>query len=122
MHSTVHYIECPVCRSASIRPVLSAKDYTVSGESFSIWECGQCTVRFTQDAPGEHAIGGYYKSEDYISHTNTSQGVINKLYQAVRKRTLKQKRKLVCKTTSKEHGSLLDLGSGTGAFVKEMKD
>jgi 2-polyprenyl-3-methyl-5-hydroxy-6-metoxy-1,4-benzoquinol methylase len=102
--------------------MLSAKDYTVSGESFSIWECSVCTLRFTQDAPGLDSIGQYYKSEEYISHTNTSRGLINKLYQVVRKRTLRQKRQLVCKVTSKKQGSLLDVGSGTGAFVKEMKD
>lgn len=122
MDSIVHYTHCPVCGSASIKPLFSAKDYTVSGENFSIWECSDCTLRFTQDAPGLDAIGRYYKSEDYISHTNTSRGLINKLYQAVRKRTLKQKRQLVCKTTSKKQGSLLDVGSGTGSFVKEMKD
>jgi 2-polyprenyl-3-methyl-5-hydroxy-6-metoxy-1,4-benzoquinol methylase len=122
INSTIHYTYCPVCASASITPVLRAKDYTVSGEDFSIWECRDCTLRFTQDAPSLNAIGRYYKSEDYISHTNTSRGLINKLYQAVRKRTLKQKRQLVCKTTGKKQGSLLDVGSGTGSFVKEMKD
>jgi 2-polyprenyl-3-methyl-5-hydroxy-6-metoxy-1,4-benzoquinol methylase len=122
MDSTVHYTHCPVCGSASIEPVFSAKDYTVSGEKFSIWQCRECTLRFTQDVPSVHAIGRYYKSEDYISHTNTSRGAVNKLYKAVRKRTLKQKRQLVCKVTSKKQGSLLDVGSGTGSFVKEMKD
>jgi 2-polyprenyl-3-methyl-5-hydroxy-6-metoxy-1,4-benzoquinol methylase len=122
MASTVHYTHCPVCGSASIKPVLSTKDYAVSGESFSIWECNECALRFTQDAPGPEAIGAYYKSENYISHTNTSRGLINKLYQAVRKKTLRQKRRFVCTATSKERGSLLDLGSGTGSFVKEMKD
>jgi len=122
MDSTFHHTHCPVCGSTLIRPVLSAKDYTVSGENFSIWECSDCTLRFTQDAPGLGEIGAYYKSEDYISHTNTSRGLINKLYQAVRKKTLKQKRDLVCKTTAKKKGSLLDVGSGTGSFVTEMKD
>jgi 2-polyprenyl-3-methyl-5-hydroxy-6-metoxy-1,4-benzoquinol methylase len=122
MVSKVHHTQCPVCGSTSIKPVLSAKDHTVSGENFSIWECGTCTLRFTQDAPGLDAIGRYYKAQDYISHTNTSRGLINKLYQAVRKRTLRQKRKLICKTTGMERGSLLDVGSGTGTFVKEMKD
>jgi 2-polyprenyl-3-methyl-5-hydroxy-6-metoxy-1,4-benzoquinol methylase len=122
MDSRVHHTACPVCGATSFSPVLSAKDYTVSGENFLICECGDCTLRFTQDAPALDAIGKYYKSEDYISHTNTSRGLINKLYQTVRKRTLKQKRQLVCKTTHKKQGSLLDVGSGTGSFVKEMKD
>jgi 2-polyprenyl-3-methyl-5-hydroxy-6-metoxy-1,4-benzoquinol methylase len=68
-----------------------------------------------------NTIGGYYKSENYISHTNTSKGFINHLYQIIRKKTLRQKRKLVCKITGRKQGELLDVGSGTGAFVNEMK-
>lgn len=83
-------------------------------------ECTSCCLRFTQDAPDQESIGGYYKSENYISHTNTSKGLINSLYQQVRKRTLKHKRKLVEKVTGVEKGYLLDLGAGTGAFAKEM--
>jgi SAM-dependent methyltransferase len=43
------------------------------------------------------------------------------LYQFVRKRTLKQKRRLIEKATGISNGNLLDVGSGTGAFVNEMK-
>lgn len=121
MDQLIHYTQCPVCGSASLQPVLSAKDYTVSGEQFSIVECGDCTLRFTQDVPSAAAIAPYYKSENYISHTNTSKGLINSLYQSVRKRTLKQKRKLIEKTTGVKTGNLLDVGSGTGAFVGEMQ-
>ena len=96
MNSIVHYTHCPACGSSGIHPVLAAKDNAVSGKLFPIWECADCSLRFTQDAPAANVIGQYYKSEDYISHTNTSAGVINRLYQAVRKKTLKQKRKLVC--------------------------
>lgn len=121
MESTVHYNQCPVCGSSSINSVLSAKDYTVSGKLFDVWQCNNCTLRFTQDVPAENSIGNYYKSENYISHTNTSKGFINQLYQFIRQRTLKQKRKLICKTTGRKSGELLDVGSGTGAFVNEMK-
>ena len=121
MNSIVHYTLCPVCGSSSINPVLSVNDYTVSGKNFSIWQCTDCSLRFTQDVPDMNTIGDYYKSEDYISHTNTSKGLINRLYKITRKKTLRQKRKLVCKETGKKQGSLLDVGSGTGAFVKEMK-
>ena len=101
--------------------MFDTKDYSISGKSFSIWECANCTLRFTQDVPDSNSIGPYYKSENYISHTNTSRGFVNSLYQIVRKRTLRQKRKLICKTTGKQSGILLDVGSGTGAFVNEMK-
>src|SRR5947207_11761964 len=121
MNSTVHYTRCPACDSSLINPVLSARDYTVSGESFSIWQCANCSIRFTQDVPGIDTMGKYYKSENYISHTNTSKGLINRLYQIIRKKTLKQKRKLVSKIAGKKQGEILDVGSGIGAFVNEMK-
>lgn len=121
MKETIHYTHCPVCGAASVQPVLKAKDYTVSAEIFSVCECAACTARFTQDAPTAETIAPYYKSENYISHTNTSKGLINGLYQWVRKRTLKQKRRLVQQETGLVTGTMLDLGSGTGAFAGEMK-
>ena len=121
MGHTIHYTNCPVCGSADIKQVLQAKDHTVSSEIFSILECMHCSLRFTQDVPDASSISPYYKSENYISHTNTSAGLVNRMYQTVRKRTLKQKRKLVKKITEKTKGSLLDIGSGTGAFINEMK-
>jgi len=121
MNSIVHYTHCPACDSLSIKFVFDTRDYSVSGKSFSIWECANCTLRFTQDVPDSSSIGQYYKSENYISHTNTSEGFINQLYQIVRKRTLRKKRLLITKVTGRKSGTLLDVGSGTGAFVNEMK-
>ncbi len=121
MSQLIHYTNCPACGAEALKTILAAKDYTVSNELFTIVECEACTLRFTQDVPDIHSIGPYYKSENYISHTNTSKGFINKLYQSVRKKTLKQKRKLIEKTTGLKTGTLLDVGSGTGAFASEMK-
>lgn len=119
--STIHYINCPVCGSADIKNILSVKDHTVSGETFGIAECSNCTLRFTQDTPDAVSIAPYYKSEDYISHSNTSKGLINGIYQFVRKRTIHAKRKLIEKTANLKKGTLLDVGSGTGSFINEMK-
>jgi SAM-dependent methyltransferase len=120
MSSTIHYTNCPVCNATNIHPVLKVKDHHVSGETFDIWECNDCGLRFTQDVPDENAIARYYQSEDYISHTETSKGLINRLYLLVRKRTLKKKRRMVSAITGLKKGKILDLGSGTGAFVNEM--
>lgn len=116
----IHYSNCPVCNSIDLQFVFAVKDFTVSDEEYKIIECKNCGLRFTQDVPDQASIGSYYKSENYISHSNTSKGLVNSLYQRVRKRTLKQKRKLVEKLTGLNNGFLLDLGAGTGAFANEM--
>jgi hypothetical protein len=41
----------------------------------------------------------YYKSEDYISHTDSSKGLINRIYRFVRNFSLNQKKNLVEKNT-----------------------
>lgn len=121
MSNTIHYTNCPVCGGKDIHDVFQVKDYTVSGQAFMLTECKACLARFTQDVPDATAIGIYYKSDDYISHTDTSKGLINRLYQLVRKRTIRQKRKLICRITGLQQGALLDVGSGTGFFAAEMK-
>ncbi|HEY6956040.1 MAG TPA: class I SAM-dependent methyltransferase [Flavisolibacter sp.] len=115
----VHYTNCPVCHSTNINPLLTVKDHSVSKEEFVVWMCGNCSLRFTQDVPDEASIGGYYQSSDYISHSNTNKGLINKLYQRVRNYTLNQKADLIIGQTVKQ-GKLLDLGAGIGAFLNTM--
>src|SRR6185503_13152969 len=65
----IHYPSCPSCNFTEIAEALTARDHTVSQKIFSIWECSNCTLRFTQDVPDAASIGVYYQSENYISHT-----------------------------------------------------
>lgn len=118
----IHYAQCPCCDSVAISPQFMVKDFTVSGSFFEIWQCNQCHVRFTQHVPGQSTIGEYYKSETYISHTDTKKGLVNALYHTIRKRTLRQKEDLVKNITNLRTGRLLDIGAGTGAFAKHMLD
>lgn len=117
----IHYQNCPICRGKQIAKQLTAKDHTVSSESFDIWECAQCTGRFTQDVPDLQHIGSYYQSEEYISHTETKEGLINRLYHSVRKITMRSKQNWVKSASGVKQGTLLDIGSGTGAFLHHMK-
>ena len=121
MSELISYSQCPSCGSDSIYPAISAKDYTVTREIFEIWHCDDCTLRFTQQVPDSVAIGRYYQSAEYVSHSDTEHGLINRLYHLVRNYTLYGKRKLLQKVTGKETGTLLDVGAGTGAFANTMK-
>lgn len=119
--SMIEYKTCPICNSLAIAYVHNSIDYTVSKKKFSIWECHNCFVRFTQEVPSQLEIGSYYKAEAYISHTDTQKGLINKIYHKVRNYTLKSKRKLIQHETNQSKGNILDIGCGTGAFLNEMK-
>lgn len=117
----IHYTTCPACGSTSIKPLLSARDHTVSGEQFAIWRCAHCTLAFTQDVPEEDHIGPYYQAESYISHTDTQKGLVNQLYHKVRSYTLRQKYQLILQQSGRNKGRLLDIGAGTGAFAGYMQ-
>jgi 2-polyprenyl-3-methyl-5-hydroxy-6-metoxy-1,4-benzoquinol methylase len=117
----IHYEACPACGDKSISLQFTVKDHSVTGESFPVWQCNGCTLRFTQDVPDQNEIGAYYQSENYISHTETKKGLINSLYHFVRKRTLSSKLTLIKKETGKSVGNLLDIGAGTGAFSAYMQ-
>ena len=121
MEEVVHYTFCPICQSGKLQKALTAKDYTVSGEAFDIYECADCRLRFTQNVPEARSIGAYYQSADYISHTDSSEGLINRIYHFVRKLTLSGKRKLIAVSSGLQKGNMLDIGAGTGAFVHFMQ-
>lgn len=117
--NTIH--TCPVCYSQRTQFVFNVKDYTVSQKEFTVWHCDDCQHRFTADIPSESEIGVYYQSEDYISHTNTQKGLVNRLYHIVRSWALKSKRNTIVKYSGKQQANLLDIGCGTGAFLNTMK-
>jgi len=111
---------CPVCGHSHFAPFLTAKDHTVSHEQFKIVECKQCGFVFTNPRPLKENLGKYYKSTAYVSHSDTSEGLINKVYKQVRKITLNQKYNLV--KPYLENNNLLDIGSGSGSFLNAVKE
>ena len=117
----VTYSQCPVCNSEAIENAIVAKDYTVSNEKFTIVKCKDCTHKFTQHVASQNEIGRYYASENYISHSDTQVGLVNKLYHSIRKRTLAAKQQLLQTETGLDNGNVLDIGCGTGAFLNTMK-
>ena len=118
----VHHERCPLCDSGMIADHILCTDHFISKEKFPIARCGSCGFLFTQDYPEDNDIGRYYESADYISHSDTSEGLINKIYHLVRRLMLQRKRVIIEKITGLKTGTLLDVGSGTGHFAALMKE
>ena len=112
---------CPVCQNNIFEKYLEVQDYTVSNKKFQIVSCKSCDFKFTNPRPNQNEIAEYYKAESYISHTNTSKGLIAKVYHAVRKYTLKSKINLI-NSLYPQKGKLLDVGCGTGMFLNEARE
>jgi 2-polyprenyl-3-methyl-5-hydroxy-6-metoxy-1,4-benzoquinol methylase len=110
---------CPLCGSQDISAFLKAKDHLLTHETFNIFRCHSCDFRFTQDTPSAEVIGKYYQSLDYISHSDTRKGLMNKLYHFGRTFMLKKKYRMV-RTVAKGK-NILDIGCGTGYFPAFMK-
>lgn len=121
LEEKITYSTCPLCDSPDVAPEREIKDFSVSGEVFPVWKCNDCTGLFTQNIPSQKNIGRYYESEQYISHTEASSGLMNSAYLKVRNITLRSKYAIVKKYCKKDAGNLLDFGAGTGAFVSHMR-
>lgn len=110
---------CPICDSDKKSLFLTCIDNTVSKKAFDLQECGSCGFVYTSPRPQNSDLGKFYESDEYISHSNTKKGIVSRLYQSVRNRTLRQKLDLI--NSRQKKGSLLDIGCGTGEFANVMK-
>jgi len=95
---------------------LEVKDYSVSGERFQLLYNNELDMLETFPQPEIDTLANYYKSEDYISHTDSKRNLFEKVYHWVRNYSLQQKLKLINKYSSQPN-SLLDIGCGTGDFL-----
>ncbi|ARV15745.1 class I SAM-dependent methyltransferase [Polaribacter sp. SA4-12] len=98
-----------------LEPFLNCKDYTVSGETYEVMFNPDYDMLITSPVPVD--LENYYKSEDYISHTDSKKSMLDKVYQSVKNYTLKRKLSLI-NSFDTESKNILDVGAGTGDFLK----
>jgi 2-polyprenyl-3-methyl-5-hydroxy-6-metoxy-1,4-benzoquinol methylase len=117
----MHSVACPVCGYHQFKMEFQVIDYFVTKEEFCIQSCIKCGMHLTADVPADSEISAYYKSEDYISHSDTRKGLVNRAYHIVRDYMLARKYTSIRRSTGKNKGTILDIGAGTGYFLHYMK-
>lgn len=116
----VKQIEKSPISNKALVSFLKCKDYTVSRETFSIYIDRDSELLVTTPRPLEERLSDFYKSDSYISHTDSKKSFIDKAYQIVRNIAIKRKVKLINSFTNSDK-YLLDIGTGTGDFLLACK-
>jgi len=110
--------KCINCDCQVFTSVFSLKDYFYTEETFTIQQCSNCGLRITNPRPDEKALGAYYKTENYLSHSDRNETLFDKIYHFIKKYNLNYKRKLIEKYHTS--GRIMDIGCGTGAFLGQF--
>lgn len=98
----------------------TCKDHTVTGKDFDLVYDEEREMLITSPRPEKSEISGYYQSQDYISHTDSSKTFFDKIYHKVKRHMLQKKLKWINKKMPAK-GRILDIGAGTGDFLVEAK-
>lgn len=111
--------ECIVCQSNKIEEAMRLHDHLVSGKLFVIGSCQNCGFRFIQNPPPESEAYKYYETDEYVEHSDSSQGLINSVYHRARQWMLRYKHRII--DSYGKTPRILDFGTGTGYFINFMK-
>ena len=117
----ISHNKCPLCGAGSIDVLHECTDFLVSGKKFPVCICTSCTFVFSTNYPDEQESAAYYQSEEYISHSDTGVGLMNKVYHIARKFMLSTKLRMLRKVSGLKSADVLDIGSGTGYFPMYLK-
>lgn len=96
---------------------LKLKDYSVSGDPFELIYDAPRDMLYTHPKPTQSELSSYYPSTNYISHTNQRKSLFDFLYHIVRWVSVRRKLRLL-KPFQPKQGALLDIGAGTGFFLR----
>jgi 2-polyprenyl-3-methyl-5-hydroxy-6-metoxy-1,4-benzoquinol methylase len=112
-------LKCPICGYEEFSEFLKLKDYFLTGEEFRILKCENCEFLFTNPQPEIENLQLYYQSDNYISHSGSKKGILNRYYHTGRNYAVKLKHNLVTKYAS--GSKVIDIGCGTGELLMQFK-
>lgn len=116
----IEILECPACNGKSFSPFLKTKDYTTTGEEFTIVKCTQCLLLITSPRPETQHLAKYYLSKDYISHASGAKSLFDNLYLLARKFTHSWKAAILKEISPNKQ--ILDYGCGTGSLLIYLRN
>ncbi|HKJ66702.1 MAG TPA: methyltransferase domain-containing protein [bacterium] len=117
-------IPCPLCGSKNDEHWRSVHDRfgVIPDQIYSIVSCQDCGFRYLNPRPDKHSIQSFYSAGEYDPFLSIKDRLTLKdlLYAWIRKFSLWRKRILI--ESFRQEGSLLDVGCGTGEFLRYMRN
>lgn len=111
---------CPICGAQQFSDFLDVEDFFLTQEPFKLKQCTSCGFVFTNPRPDDHSLPVYYDSPDYLSHHSQGFGIVNLVYQGLRRINIRNKFSHVRRYT--DQGALLDIGCGTGELLNYFQN
>lgn len=96
---------------------LETQDYFLTQESYNLYKDVETGVLKTIPQPKQ--LSKYYKTDDYLSHSDKSSSFFEKCYQFAKSRNLKSKVRLL--KNIQPHARVLDIGAGAGDLCIALK-
>jgi len=97
---------------------MKIKDHFFSQEVFEVLPSRHEGVLETFPKLNEQELSGYYNHENYISHQTKGKSLFDKAYQVAKRYMTKRKQNLVLRFH--QEGRILDIGTGTGDFIRSF--
>jgi len=98
--------------------VMKLKDYFLTQEEFELIK--NPDFGFLETFPVPKNLPKYYESEHYISHTDANKSLFEKFYNRIKEYNIRYKFSTLMGV--RPHQSLLEIGCGTGDFLRYAKD
>ena len=104
-----------------LKHILTASDHLVTGKKFDVLKNLHTGILETHPRPNKEELPLYYESKNYASHSanNKPNGFLSFCYKQV-KIALQNKLNLII-SLKKDASNALDIGAGTGDFLKYIK-
>ena len=114
----MQHVSCNLCGSDDYQVIWRGKDWAYgSPGSFDMVRCRQCRLVYLNPRPTLDEIGAYYPQE-YEPYRRTARALRSPLLELHQRLKLRSRVRAVTRLATE--GRLLDVGCGSGGFLREM--